>query len=194
MGWVFQVRGICMVEERLDRAFFSGETAAVARRLIGATIARHVGRGEVLRARIVETEAYVSGDPANHATRGPSRKNWSMFTGPGHLYVYQIHQVHCTNITTVPGEAVLLRAAVPLTAGMLPISGPGLLSRHLHITRADDGLDVADDNEIWLNPATPASREIAAGPRVGIREWTKAPLRFRELQAGVASVRLARSA
>ncbi|EQD67906.1 3-methyladenine DNA glycosylase [mine drainage metagenome] len=89
--------------------------------------------------RLVEVEAYVRGDPANHASRGLTPGNRSMFLGPAHLYVYRIHQVHCANLTTRPGEAVLLRAGEPASAGLENPSGPGRLARELALTREDDG-------------------------------------------------------
>jgi DNA-3-methyladenine glycosylase len=153
----------------------------VARGLVGAVLVRKSGDGRVREARITETEAYVEGDPANHAMLGPTRKNWSMFAGPGHLYVYRIHQVHCANVTTAPGEAVLLRAALPLSPDLGRMSGPGLLCRALELSRADDGLDVTQGRSPVRFESGgvegPAPR-IRTLPRVGIRHWRQAPLRF----------------
>lgn len=170
-----------MRSARLGGAFFRRDTVGVATELLGMVLARREAPGGAVRmARIIETEAYVSGDPANHATKGPTRRNWSMFTGPGHLYVYRIHQVHCANVTTAPGEAVLLRAAEPLTGGLKPMPGPGLLCRAMGIGKAEDGIDVTVSPEVWFVRGDRPPSAIVAGPRVGIRAWTDVPLRFRE--------------
>jgi DNA-3-methyladenine glycosylase len=128
--------------------------------------------------RLVETEAYVADDPANHAFRGRTERNRSMFAGPGTLYVYRIHQVHCANVVTQPGEAVLLRAGQPATANVSDPSGPGRLCRALDLTRADDGRDVVDSDEIRLVPGPAPTEPIVIGPRTGIRLASERPLRF----------------
>jgi DNA-3-methyladenine glycosylase len=133
-----------------------------------------------MAARIVETEAYVAGDPANHAFKGPTLRNWTMFTGPGHLYVYRIHQVHCANATTSLGEAVLLRAAEPLTPGLGNLRGPGLLCRAFSLTKKEDGLDLITDGHVRLLPSLLDPPQIDVTRRIGIRLGRDYPLRFVE--------------
>ena len=147
----------------------------VARALLGATV--RVGDRAV---RLVETEAYVAGDPASHTFRGPTRRNRSMFGAPGTLYVYRIHQVVCANLVTRSGEAVLLRAGEPL--GLLAVnpSGPGRLCAVLGLTIGDDGTDVTRDGRIRLYGRLRRPARIAVGPRVGIRRAVDRPLRFAE--------------
>ena len=162
---------------RVDRAFFERATTVVARDLLGRAFC--VGDGRRVRSvRLVETEAYVAGDPANHAYRGPTPRNRSMFSGPGTLYVYRIHQVVCANLVTRPGEAVLLRAGEPLVPGMSSPSGPGRLCRALGIRRSDDGTDVVRSPRFLLTPVAPRRERIVVGPRVGIRSAADRPLRF----------------
>jgi len=69
----------------LQRSFYNRDTILVARELLGKLIV--MKRSERKVARIVETEAYVTGDPANHAFRGLTKRNRSMFKDPGTLYV-----------------------------------------------------------------------------------------------------------
>ncbi len=127
--------------------------------------------------RLVEVEAYVRGDPANHASRGMTPRNRSMFLGPAHLYVYRIHQVHCANLTTRPGEAVLLRAGEPVSSGLENPSGPGRLARELALTREDDGRPLGKPFLTVLPREGPPPR-IVKGPRIGISRGTELPLRF----------------
>ncbi len=158
------------------RAFYDRPTVAVARALLGSLLVRAGSEG-VTAARIVETEAYVANDPANHAYRGPTPRNRSMFSRPGTLYVYRIHQVHCANAVTRPGEAVLLRAAEPKLGLLGNLRGPGRLCRGFQLTRADDGSDLVS-GEVRLLPGSRGSERVVVGPRVGIRKAADRPLRF----------------
>ncbi len=162
---------------RIGRRFFDRPTRRVARELLG-TICWVRGPRGVRSARIVETEAYVANDPANHAYRGPTRRNRSMFLRPGTLYVYRIHQVVCANVVTRPGEAVLLRA------GALPPdvegsgSGPGRLCRILGLSIEDDGIDTVLGSRMGFAPSPARVRRVRTGPRVGIRLAADRPLRY----------------
>lgn len=149
---------------------------AAARRLLGSVV--EVGRGARRRsARIVETEAYVARDPANHAYRGITRRNRSMFGPPGTLYVYRIHQVCCVNVVTRPGEAVLLRAGSPVRPRSGNPSGPGRLARFLGLTIRDDGAPIGPGQRVRLRLGRRVDR-IVVGPRVGIQRARARRLRF----------------
>lgn len=160
----------------LPRSWYDRPTRHVARSLLGTILAVRSGRA-VRAGRIVETEAYVANDPASHAFRGPTPRNRSMFGRPGTLYVYRIHQVHCANVVTRPGEAVLLRAVAPVSAGPGEGRGPGRLCRWMGIDRRDDGGDVTTGRIRILPPWTPVPQVVRA-PRVGIRRNAEAKLRF----------------
>lgn len=162
---------------RLGRSFFDRPTVRVAQDLLGATVTvtRH---GTARTARIVETEAYISGDRANHAFGGRTRRNASMFLSPGTLYVFRIHQVVCANLVTRAGEAVLLRAAEPVTPSLGDASGPGRLCRALGITHGDDGVDATRGTKILVRGRSGRAPEITVGPRVGLRRAVRRPLRF----------------
>ncbi len=161
----------------VDRAFFDRPTTVVARDLLGRLFLVREG-GPARSVRIVETEAYVARDPANHAYRGPTPRNRSMFLRPGTLYVYRIHQVVCANLVTRPGEAVLLRAGEPLAPGMGSPSGPGRFCRSLGIDRSDDGSDVVASARFLVSSERSGRRRVRVGPRVGIRRAVDRPLRF----------------
>jgi DNA-3-methyladenine glycosylase len=178
---------------------FTGPTAAVARRLVGALLLRriphaHPDSGTLIVARIVETEAYLPlVDPACHAYRGPTRRNVSAFGRPGSAYVYFIYGNHfCLNVVTEwpgIGAAVLIRAAEPL-AGLsamrrrrpnVPdaalLSGPGNLCRAMAIDRADDGVDLRD-GALRIVAAGGMPPIVASSPRIGLSVACDWPLRF----------------
>ena len=160
----------------LPIGFYDRSTTVVARAVLGTWLV--VRSGATYRAaRIVETEAYVANDPANHADRGATRRNASMFCRPGTLYVYPIHQVHCANVVTRPGQAVLLRAAEATTRGLPSLSGPGRLCRALGITREDDGASVLE-GRIRLIDGDRWPRSIVRTRRVGISRAVERPLRY----------------
>ena len=182
--------------EPLPRAFFARAAADVAREMLGASLVRRVDEGW-LAARIVETEAYVGAhDLACHAARGRTARTEVMFGPAGHAYVYLIYGMwHLLNVVTGPEghpEAVLLRAAEPLSGPLVPprgpasLSGPGRLARALELTRADDGMDLCAGEPrvalpaLYIAEGTPP-RNIAVSPRIGVEsagDWAAAPLRF----------------
>jgi DNA-3-methyladenine glycosylase len=153
-----------------------------------------------LSGRIVETEAYLPlVDPSCHGYRGPTARTASLFGRPGFAYVYLIYGVYfCLNVTTEPpgiGAAVLIRALEPLSGievmrrnrGMeIPISaltsGPGNLCRALSIDRSCDGLDLRGD-DLYIEPSTQPSQEVAVSARVGLNVAQKWPLRFYDKQS-----------
>ena len=137
----------------------------------------------ILRARILETEAYEGcNDPASHAYRGPTPRTAIMFGPAGFVYVYLSYGIHwCMNIVT--GEdgtasAVLLRAAEATdvtegdNASALLLRGPGNLTRGLEITGADNGVDCCSEPRQRLSflagtsPVDP--RAIGQSPRIGL--------------------------
>jgi DNA-3-methyladenine glycosylase len=158
-------------------SWFDRPTVQVARALLGDWLVARTPEG--WRAgRIVETEAYVAGDAASHAFRGLTPRNRSMFAGPGTLYVYRIHQVHCANLTTRPGQAVLLRALEPATPGLSDPRGPGRLCRAFGLTRADDGQNAVSGPLLRVTPGPSGREPVVAGPRVGVQRAQARRLRF----------------
>ena len=175
---------------RASRDYYARDTIDVARDLLGATLELRADDGRVLRARIVETEAYLGPeDPACHsfAHRRTARIE-SMYGAPGLAYVYLIYGMyHCLNVVTAaPGvaEAVLIRAAEPSRGFVDPdpriAAGPGKLCRAFGITRAHDGLDLVLGDRLTIYPAL-GPVDVVAGPRVGLGDRHDAvhwPLRF----------------
>lgn len=174
-------------------SFFEGDTVEVAQRLLGCYLVRETPEG-VAAGRIVEVEAYLRDDPANHAYIGRTERNAAMFGPPGTAYVYQIYGVHCClNVVTAPegvGEAVLLRALEPLEGIALMqrrrgtqalhrlCSGPAKLCQALAIGLEWNGHDLTKPPLFLALPPEPMKERILTDVRVGVtaaRDW---PLRF----------------
>jgi DNA-3-methyladenine glycosylase len=180
---------------RLSRAFFTRASTAVAPDLLGQVLARRLVDGTVLRARIVETEAYDRDDPASHSFRGMTARNAVMFGPAGHLYVYFTYGMHhCMNVVTDRvghGSAVLLRAAEPL-AGIDAMGrargtdrvrdlcrGPARLAQAFGVDRSFDGVDLVRGNDVWIERGPRVDPvDVRTGPRVGIRVGVDRPWRF----------------
>ncbi len=165
-----------------------------ARLLLGQVLVRRWGR-RTLRARIVETEAYLGeGDPAAHAYRGRTPRTEPLWCKPGTLYVYFVYGMHhCLNVAVdregVPG-CVLIRAAEPLEG--LPafaFRGPGRLCRALGLDRGLSGRWLFDPaTRLTLRAGSPPSG-IGVSSRVGIRQAADWPLRFFDSMSPAVSVR-----
>ncbi len=176
--------------------FLAQDTVEAARQLLGCTLLfRDPLRGETqCGGRIVETEAYLAGDPASHSFRGRTLRNKAMFMEAGFIYVYLIYGIHhCVNLVTGPkgrGEAVLIRAlepvcglekmwerrySVPLppkpsTAQMQKLcGGPGNLCRAMGISKENcDGTSLHSGPLEIIFTDRPNSLTIQKGTRIGI--------------------------
>jgi DNA-3-methyladenine glycosylase len=180
---------------RLPRGFFTRASTVVAPDLLGRVVVRRLPDGSLLRARIVETEAYERDDPASHAFRGMTARNGVMFGRAGHLYVYFTYGMHhCMNVVTGrrgEGCAVLLRAAEPVDGVVAMVRargtdrvrdlcrGPARLAQAFGVDRSLDGTDLVAGGEMWVErgDATDAAH-VRSGPRVGIRAGLDRPWRF----------------
>ena len=168
----------------LPRSFYEQDTIDVAEQLIGCYVCRKLPSGEILRARIVETEAYLgTEDPSCHSYSGrPTARTEAMFGPKGHSYVYFIYGVHfCLNIVTgAPDapEAVLIRAL----EHDLDLKGPGKICRVLNIDKNHNHIDLTNSEELWIESGElQEDEEVISGPRIGLREESDPahwPLRF----------------
>ena len=168
---------------KLPRTFYRRPAEDVARNLVGKILVRRID-DETLRARIVETEAYIGEhDLACHASKGRTRRTEVMFGDAGHAYVYFIYGMHdMLNIVCAQAndaQAVLIRAAEPLDDWHANLSGPGRLARAMRITRNENGIDLTGKTLFLLDAPPPA--RIARTKRIGVDysgDWKDELLRY----------------
>lgn len=165
----------------------------VAPRLLGAVLERELN-GQIIRVRIVETEAYHQSDAASHSYRGRTPRTDVMFGPAGHLYVYFTYGMHyCMNVVTGPegeGSAVLIRATEPLQGEELMIdnrggrsgveltNGPAKVCQALQVDKALNGHELRHAPlKLILNKPLPADA-IHHTTRIGITKAVDMPWRF----------------
>jgi DNA-3-methyladenine glycosylase len=184
----------------LPRAFYEPSAKVVAPKLLGHFLVRNTPTGPA-GGIIVETEAYLSNDPACHGAPGPTTRNKVMFGGPGHGYIYLIYGYHfCVNAVCRPvgvAEAVLIRAIEPtfgtdfmrherpVTRDKDLTNGPAKLCEALGIDRGLDGVDICNSTSaifIAENPGVSKARRqkapIVTATRIGITKAAALLLRF----------------
>ncbi len=168
-------------------------TVATARALIGQVLVRRWADGRETRCLITETEAYHgSGDLACHASKGRTKRTEVMFRPGGVWYVYLCYGVHeMLNLVTGPDDfpaAVLIR-------GVDGVSGPGRVTKALHVDRSLNGRSAAPESGLWIErgPSPVPARQIQATPRIGVayagEEWASKPWRFLWKRPAVATHR-----
>lgn len=176
----------------VEQSFYGRHTVSVARDLLGYKLVHRSPEG-MTAGLIVETEAYLQGDPACHANRGMTPRNRPMFGPPGHAYVYFIYGLYfCFNVVSGPvgvGEAVLIRALEPQDGielmqqrrGRTKISelcsGPAKLVQAMGIGRQHNNLDLTGEVLFIVGPGQ-IPQAITATTRIGIKLGQELPLRF----------------
>lgn len=188
-------------QKLLPSSFFSRDTVKVARELLGCEIVRKVGR-KWLRARIVETEAYLEkGDPAAHCAKGPTPRAKIMFEDPGIIYVYFIYgNYFMLNFVTEPhgtAGAALIRAVEPIDGIEFMAerrgarfdelkgkrlfnltNGPAKLVLALGVDGSLNGKPLGLPHLAVVKGSPVAKDEIVATTRIGISVAQDLPLRF----------------
>jgi len=175
------------------------DTDALARALIGWRLVHATAEG-VASGRIVETEAYLLGDPASHAFRGERPRTRVMFGPPFHAYVYRIYgRYWCFNVTSEvlgTGAGVLVRALEPedglalmrerrgVEAERLLCSGPSRLAQALAIDGTHDGADLFADGPLRLVPSLRPAGKIGRSRRIGITHAAAARRLLRYYERG----------
>ena len=177
----------------LKRAKVPRDTVELARFLLGKIVVRQLKTGRVV-GRIVETEAYLVGDPACHAFRGMTPRNRSLFLEVGHAYVYLCYGTsYMLNVSSEEagtGAGVLVRALEPLSgiehmhraprsANVRNLTrGPGRLTAALDIDRRYDGIDLFRRGPLWIGSDGTPVDAIGQSVRVGLTQGADARLRY----------------
>jgi DNA-3-methyladenine glycosylase len=184
----------------LPTVFFNRDPRKVSRALLGKVLVRKGGK-TLLAGRIVETEAYLDGDPAAHSFVGRTARNDVLFGPPGRSYVYFIYGNHyCLNVSCLPDGVpggVLFRAAEPLagveemarargielgsTGSLVRLtSGPGRLAEAFGITRTrDNGKSFTDPkSDLFIADDGYRVRKAEETVRIGITKAAEMPLRY----------------
>ncbi|MEA3151551.1 MAG: DNA-3-methyladenine glycosylase [Gammaproteobacteria bacterium] len=177
----------------LPRSTLPHDTVALARFLLGKILVRELPGGQAM-GRIVETEAYLTGDPACHAYRGMTRRNRSLFLEVGHAYVYLCYGVSLLlNVSSEDhgtGSGVLLRALEPLAGIDLMQNarqgirlrdlarGPGRLTSALQVGLGHDGIDLFAPGPLWIGSDGTSVHTIGESVRIGITKGADARLRY----------------
>jgi DNA-3-methyladenine glycosylase len=179
----------------MDAGFFERDPVIAAEELIGCYLVRQTEQG-VIRLRITETEAYRGADdPASHAFRKRTARNYPMFGDVGRLYIYFIYGMHyCVNIVChEPGQAgaILLRGGVPLEGielirinrpgvrdGLL-VNGPAKLAQALRLRMEMNEYDMINDPDRLLTlQLKDTAWPLTKTPRIGISAGADLPWRF----------------
>ncbi len=179
----------------LPVSFFRREAKVVARDLLGHLLV-HRQKGKIFIGKIVETEAYYgSNDPGSRAYNGKKNMNRWMWSAPGTIFIYNVHNNWMVNaITGRKGDpqAALIRAVEPL-AGISMMkrrretsdlhnlcSGPGKFSHAFGITPVFNGRKFCD-LDCDLNFARGEAVDdtlVQRSHRIGLSRDVKEPLRF----------------
>lgn len=196
------------IVKRLPAAFYDVKCSRLATDLLGQVLCRRLPSGVVLKARIVETEAYPGEDDKGSYSYNGRRTehNEPMYMKPGTTFIYMTYGMyHCMNISSRgDGAAVLLRALEPLEeveqmhvlrnefrkAPRTPpplrdiCRGPSRLCIAMDIDKVNvNKVDLADSDAIWIEEGTRvAPGDVVSGKRIGLGkaagECAETPLRF----------------
>lgn len=189
--------------EVLSQQWFERSALEVAPDLIGCTLVRRFADGRMLRGMIVETEAYQEGDPACHAYRKKTKRNWIMFGPAGYVYVYLIYGMYyCLNFITDRDEfasAVLIRALAMETVDLSQLksrekpdriaAGPGKLCRAMEIDLDLYGTRLEGGEALWVegrsttsdsisNSIPNSTIELVQTTRIGLTQGVDLPWRW----------------
>ncbi len=177
---------------KLSFEFYDHPTLEVAKNLLGKILVLN-RNNTILKARIVETEAYTGEfDKGSHTYNNRyTDRTKIMYERAGHIYVYMIYGMYfMLNVVTGKigkGEAVLIRAVEPVENldgfsinrygkkySQLSsyqkkniTNGPGKLCKAYNITKSDNAMDLLSD-EMYIEDNGYEEFEITTTTRIGI--------------------------
>lgn len=173
----------------LPKKFFNRDPSVVAKEILGCILVKK--DEEILKGRIVETEAYYGmSDPASRARKGAK----IMWEDAGITFIYMVHGNWLFNIITMPKgspSGILIRAVEPLQGidlmkkrrGVKELkdltSGPGKFTKAFGIDKSYNGIKVyRRDSPIYIEKGNRKGIEIVERFRIGVKKDLPIPLRF----------------
>ncbi|MFW2491177.1 DNA-3-methyladenine glycosylase [Clostridium chromiireducens] len=177
----------------LDKEFYKQGALSLAKELLGKVVVRTVDN-VTLRAKIVETEAYIGEiDKASHAYNNRrTERTEPLFKEGGIAYVFFIYgKYHCFNVISGlenKGEGVLIRAFEPLnefdylakkrfnesyeklseTKKRAISNGPSKLCMAFSIDKSENYKKLYDKGDLYIEDVKIEKFEIAETKRIGI--------------------------
>lgn len=170
------------MKKKLTADFFERNPVDVAADLIGKVLVKKTSEG-IIEAVVTETEAYGGqDDPASHAFRKQTPRNWPMYAEAGLTYVYFVYGMHyCFNVSVgKPGQvgAVLIRA-VQVLPDYVPVIGPGRVGKLFHFTSSDSGVQtLKPSSSIFFEDQGFAVQNVQSSARIGIQKALDKQWRF----------------
>ncbi|MBE4704388.1 DNA-3-methyladenine glycosylase [Spiroplasma platyhelix] len=179
------------MEQIISQDFFLSEATVVAKNLLGKILVRTI-KGQKIKARIVETEAYMGGfDRASHSYGfKKTPKTLPLYQEGGRIYIYLIYGMYyCFNIvvnTKDNPQAVLIRAVEIIEGHEVAINylagnnhkkrshhwtnGPGKLALALNLDQSLNNLHLLSNDCLTLvsDDFFVGPDEIVAAKRVNI--------------------------
>ena len=158
----------------LGHDWFRRPTAVVAADLIGCILCRRMDDGQVIRAVITETEAYLGTiDAACHSFEGRHTPRTSvMYKQAGTIYVYLIYGLHylLNIVTTEVGqpEAVLIRAVFVEDEPIKRGAGPAKLTKFLQVDKHFNKHLLDEKLGLWVENKTSENVPVSVAKRVGV--------------------------
>lgn len=160
--------------EQIAHYWFRRPTAVVAADLIGCYLCRRTADGQVIKALITETEAYLGvSDAACHAYGGRQTPRTSVMYQPaGTIYVYLIYGLHylLNIVTTEQGqpEAVLIRAVAVHDAPGKAGAGPAKLTKLLDIDKRLNNQLLGEPAGLWVEYKDQTDIPVSVSRRIGV--------------------------
>lgn len=159
-----------------DHLYFEKPAEEVAPWLLGKILCRQLATGEILRFRILETEAYGDMDSACHANKyktGNAAITQRMIGGTIYVH-YKNNNYSGSSFDIVAGEkgeaeSVLIRGAVDLKTG-IKYDKIRLLGEALHIDyKALNQTYILSSKEVWVeDDGFNTEGKIIVGQRIGL--------------------------
>ena len=179
--------------KKLSKNFYTRDPAQVAQDLLGCILARKLNK-KVLKGMITETEAYYGKkDPASRAYKGKTKLAELMWSSPGTIFIYMVHNNWLFNIVTGKKDqpsAVLIRAIEPLCGieymrrkrkvGEIKklTSGPGKFTQAFGLTKAKyHGLNITGTKDLYIISGIKKFK-VGKSKRIGVSRDLSRNLRF----------------